>query len=528
MDRNDSFQTTEADFRLEDDLPRAHVGQANYDRTRWQEPRTEQQSMSNIKIVRRDSSSKTGTAIQQLNPNSLNPNAFADFFSTAVFQTVLHNPVTAHRLHKFSQSRFCGENMEFLEQLDRYNSLVDELTKLMADIHRTYTSQDAPRQLNISPNMIRKVGADVRTCISSTLPAVDGVFVGAQQQVEKLLATDIYPRFVKHQMTKSARQALSEDREKYQGLGDCFCLTDPAKGDNPIVFASDGFIAVTGYTRADIIPRNCRFLQGGYTDRVAIRRLKGSIDAQKEVVEFLLNYRKNGEPFWNLLYIAPLYHADGTLAFYFGAQINCSTTIHNSSDILRILSLADETEEEASEEVAPPPTPPAPKSGPRKFFKAFRSGSHHKDPAPQRETGMEQQLLKQIGKVNFSTQMRMFYTAYSKYMVLSADSLRIQFHSAGVVDELCLDVASSAQLADRDVFKVLKERAPAMPSNFKVNIKDALARGKSISADLLLSTPWSVTKKKSGERFATHWTPLKDEHSVVGYIILTLSSTSQG
>ena len=41
----------------------------------------------------------------------------ADFFSSEVFQIVLHNPTTAHRLLKFSQARMCGENMEFLEKV---------------------------------------------------------------------------------------------------------------------------------------------------------------------------------------------------------------------------------------------------------------------------------------------------------------------------------------------------------------------------------------------------------------------------
>lgn len=42
---------------------------------------------------------------------------FADFFGAGVFQIVLHNPTTAHQLKKFSQARFCGENMEFLEKV---------------------------------------------------------------------------------------------------------------------------------------------------------------------------------------------------------------------------------------------------------------------------------------------------------------------------------------------------------------------------------------------------------------------------
>lgn len=40
-----------------------------------------------------------------------------DFFSSETFQTVLHNPTTSHQLLLFSQSRLCGENMEFLEKV---------------------------------------------------------------------------------------------------------------------------------------------------------------------------------------------------------------------------------------------------------------------------------------------------------------------------------------------------------------------------------------------------------------------------
>jgi len=73
--------------------------------------------------------------------------------------------------------------------------------------------------------------------------------------------------------------------------------------DNPIVFASDGFVSVTGYSRTDVVPRNCRFLQGNYTDKTATMRLKASIESREETVELLLNYKKSGEPFWNLLYV---------------------------------------------------------------------------------------------------------------------------------------------------------------------------------------------------------------------------------
>ena len=194
----------------------------------------------------------------------------------------------------------------------------------MTEIYRSFTSPEAPRQLNLSAPLMKRMNMDIKQTTSTTLPAMELIFSDAQDRVEGLLAADVYPRFVKHQMTLSAERALASGRSRYGGLGDCFCLTDPAwvpttllllacstahvdifcrKADNPIVYASDGFVKVTGYSRTDIVPRNCRFLQGKYTDQAASRRIKEAITAKQESVELLLNYRKNGEPFWNLLYI---------------------------------------------------------------------------------------------------------------------------------------------------------------------------------------------------------------------------------
>jgi phototropin len=212
--------------------------------------------------------------------------------------------------------------------------------------------------------------------------------------------------------------------------------------DNPILYASDGFVSVTGYSRADIIPRNCRFLQGNHTDHAAVRRLKACIGANKESVELLLNYRKTGEPFWNLLYVskvvliplqlpprlrsrkAPLLDEQGRTAFFLGGQINCSTTIHNCSDLLRLLSMSEDSN------VVDDPylNSSSNKSGTsalHAFFKAFRSKNNDRySDAP---AGMEQNLISQIERMNFKEQMEMFYTAYSKVTFLYA-AVHALFH----------------------------------------------------------------------------------------------------
>ena len=301
------------------------------------------------------------------------------------------------------------------EQVDRYNALLDELTTIMTEIHYSYTSNEAPKQIGVPTTMLKRMNAEIKQNTSTTLPAMEDVFGEAQENVEQILRTAVYPRFVKYQMTNNASKALSHDRGRYQGLGDCFCLTDPHKADNPIVFASDGFVSVTGYNRTEVVPRNCRFLQGAYTDRTATKRLRASIDAKEETVELLLNYKKSGEPFWNLLYVAPLYDGNGRLTFYLGGQINCSTTIRSNTDVLRILSTSNDPDDDNDMAESVYTAPPKKRS----LF-----GFQRKDNPPQhpqstkkvevREAGMEQGLLKQIEKLNFRTQMEKFYTAYSK------------------------------------------------------------------------------------------------------------------
>jgi phototropin len=58
--------------------------------------------------------------------------------------------------------------------------------------------------------------ADIKVTTQSTIPAMESIFAGAQEHVEKLLATDMYPRFVKHQITTSATLALADDKSKFQ------------------------------------------------------------------------------------------------------------------------------------------------------------------------------------------------------------------------------------------------------------------------------------------------------------------------
>lgn len=101
-------------------------------------------------------------------------------------------------------------------------------------------------------------------------------------------------------------------------------LSNPRLPDNPILAANAAFTDLTGYTEAEFAGRNCRFLQGARTDREVVGRMGASLRAGQGCVQWLLNYRRDGSRFWNLLFISPVYGAGGELLYFFANQHDLS------------------------------------------------------------------------------------------------------------------------------------------------------------------------------------------------------------
>jgi PAS domain S-box-containing protein len=111
-------------------------------------------------------------------------------------------------------------------------------------------------------------------------------------------------------------------------------VTDPNLPDNPVVFANGAFLDLTGYTREDIYGRNCRFLQGALTDRATIQQVREAVTEQRPIAVEVLNYRRDGTPFWNALFIAPIFDSNGKLLHFFSSQLDV-TRRRNSEDAFR-------------------------------------------------------------------------------------------------------------------------------------------------------------------------------------------------
>ncbi len=98
-------------------------------------------------------------------------------------------------------------------------------------------------------------------------------------------------------------------------------ITDAQRADNPIVFANEAFLRLTGYRQEEVLGRNCRFLQGPGTDRETVRAVSEAIRRGEWIEVELLNYTKQAAPFWNRLRLRPLFDDDGVIVNYLGLQI---------------------------------------------------------------------------------------------------------------------------------------------------------------------------------------------------------------
>ena len=99
-------------------------------------------------------------------------------------------------------------------------------------------------------------------------------------------------------------------------------LTDPHQPDNPIVFANKAFLDLTLYEEEEVLGRNCRFLQGARTDSESVAELRDAVAANQSIALEILNYKRDGTPFWNAVFIGPVYDTSGKLLYFFASQLD--------------------------------------------------------------------------------------------------------------------------------------------------------------------------------------------------------------
>ncbi|MBA2442754.1 MAG: PAS domain S-box protein [Rubrobacter sp.] len=111
-------------------------------------------------------------------------------------------------------------------------------------------------------------------------------------------------------------------------------ICDAGSKDLPIVYANESFERITGYTAGEALGRNCRFLQGEETQQPVLEDVRAALREGRDCKVVLRNYRKDGTPFWNELYLSPVRDGSGRVTNFIGVQ-NDITERKNAEESLR-------------------------------------------------------------------------------------------------------------------------------------------------------------------------------------------------
>ena len=163
----------------------------------------------------------------------------------------------------------------------------------------------------------------VGTQDSHVAAVTDAFFLEKSQSTFEILLSEALPAYIAYQLTKEVTEQLPlqistmegrrERMPDAEGVNEVFCLTNPNMKSNPILYASREFFRLTQYGREYAIGRNCSFLQGPGTSTECTARLAQAIRRGQAVNETILNYRRDGSPFINLLMMAPLHDDRGNV-----------------------------------------------------------------------------------------------------------------------------------------------------------------------------------------------------------------------
>ena len=119
---------------------------------------------------------------------------------------------------------------------------------------------------------------------------------------------------------KQVEEILKVQERAIAASSNGIAISDARLPDMPLIYVNPAFERMTGYSAAEVIGQNCRFLQGSEPDQVGLKQLRRALKEGKECSVVLRNYRKDGSLFWNELSLAPIYDDRGNLTHFIGIE----------------------------------------------------------------------------------------------------------------------------------------------------------------------------------------------------------------
>ncbi|MEL0456014.1 PAS domain S-box protein [Flavobacteriaceae bacterium SZ-1-7] len=142
---------------------------------------------------------------------------------------------------------------------------------------------------------------------------------------------------------KEIEKNLMLRTQALQSANNGIIITDALRPDNPIIYFNSAFQNLTGYSEAEILNNNCRFLQGNDRDQPPLKYLREAIKNGKSCQATLRNYKKDGTMFWNDVYIFPITNSRGTVTHFIGIQNDVTLKKKMEEERHHLASIFDES-----------------------------------------------------------------------------------------------------------------------------------------------------------------------------------------
>lgn len=95
-------------------------------------------------------------------------------------------------------------------------------------------------------------------------------------------------------------------------------------GDHPLLYVNERFTELTGYSADDMVGQNCRLLQGGVRDAQAHAKFRAFLHNEDTIAARapIINFRRDGSAFVNLLCLTRLRTEAGDARYILGSQFD--------------------------------------------------------------------------------------------------------------------------------------------------------------------------------------------------------------
>ncbi|WP_392337275.1 HWE histidine kinase domain-containing protein [Loktanella salsilacus] len=99
-------------------------------------------------------------------------------------------------------------------------------------------------------------------------------------------------------------------------------FTAACEAANPIIFANDAFLNMTGYKREEVLGQSFNFLMANIADEDALALIREEFEHHSDTDSEILYRRKDGSEFWAALFVSPIRDDDGDIIQNFASFVD--------------------------------------------------------------------------------------------------------------------------------------------------------------------------------------------------------------